>query len=63
MPSSRRKHLRIVVTVSQEQNKTGGELTQANIAKLHYIFLKCLKIYNSLRVNPFKEIYIFMFAF
>ena len=41
MPSSRGEHLRIVenhirrgwVTVSQEQNKNGGELTQAEIAK------------------------------
>lgn len=31
-----------------------------NIAKLHYMFLKCLKIFSSSRVNPFKEVYIFM---
>lgn len=51
------------MTDSQEQNKNGGELTEAEIAKLHYIFLKCLKIFSSLESKFFEEVYIFMFAF
>lgn len=47
----------------KEQNKTGGESTQAEIAKLHYMFIKCLKIFSSLESKSFKEVYIFMFAF
>ena len=42
------------VTVSQEQNKN-AELTQADVAKLHFMFLKCLKIFSSFRVNPLKK--------
>lgn len=58
-PSSCRTRL----TVSQKQSNNGGEMTQAEIAKLHYMFLKCLKIFCSLEGKPFKEVYIFMFAF
>lgn len=72
MPSSRGEHLRIAenhirrgwVTVSQEQNKNGGELTQAEIAKFTlHVFKLPFKYSVLLRVNPFKEVYIFMFAF
>lgn len=41
------------VTVSQELNNNGGELIQAEIAKLRYIFENALK-YSS-RVNPLKN--------
>lgn len=41
------------MTVLQELNNNGGELIQAEIAKLHYMFENALK-YSS-RVNPLKK--------
>lgn len=63
MPSSRGEHLRIVENHIRRA-KNGGELTQAEIAKFTlHVFKLPFKYSVLLRVNPFKEVYIFMFAF
>lgn len=73
MPTSRGEHLGIVETtyrshvesrwLFQKSKTNGGKLTQAEIAKLHFMFLKYLKIFSFFRVNPLKKSIFLLFAF